>query len=142
MFEKAPPLSDANDPRFEGCDPLAADAVVGSEETAPALVGEALRALDWSELTARLGAARDLRVVLQREAQRSKASRSGGFARAAEHYFRARDNSEQGVNPVALEQRKGSPCISRISDEANPQEARDRSPAHSKDAQAGEARDN
>ena len=66
-----------------------------------------LRVLDWTELTARLNAARDFRRVLLREANRQ----SDGFADAAARYFRTKDNPKQGVNLVALEQSKGSSCI-------------------------------
>ena len=62
----------------------------------------------WSELTARLNAARDLRHMLQRDARLNIEASSATFADAAARYFRTRDECEPDVNPVVLEARKGS----------------------------------
>ena len=63
MFENNPPipngfhaLENPNAPKF------------GRVDSLPARGGDALRAIDWSELTARLNAARDLRRELRQEA--------------------------------------------------------------------------
>ncbi len=136
MFEKKPPFSDALESGSEQDRVRASDPLVGSEEAAPARVGEALRSLDWGELSARLGAARDLRIVLQNEAQRNEASHNGGFAQAAERYFRAKDNGKRAVNPVALEQSKGSPCITVVGDQASVEKDRER-----ENAKIGDARE-
>ena len=112
MFEETKPIFTASNA------PVAADSPATAVDgaSASALVSASgehgeLRQLEWSELTARLSAARDLRRVLHREARRKFASQSGGFADAAARFFRAKHNNEQGINLVALEQSKGSSCI-------------------------------
>ena len=59
----------------------------------------ALRAFGWSELTARINAARDLRQVLRSDASLMTAS----FGDAAAGYFASADHSKRAVNPDALE---------------------------------------
>ncbi len=80
--------------------PKAADSV-----TVPARGAErtALRAFGWSELTARIDAARDLRRVLRNDALVEATS----FADAAGGYFVSEGNHKQPVNPNALEAGKG-----------------------------------
>lgn len=128
MFEKAKPVFYAHNARFAGGAPPKSAAqsaipagVAMTEAAMPVTAADPfgaedgeLRAMDWSELSARLSAARDLRRVLHREAGRKFASQTGGFAEAAARYFRAKDNNEQGVNLVALEQSKGSSCMSNL----------------------------
>ncbi len=63
----------------------------------------ALRAFGWSELTARIDAARDLRRVLRNDSLVEATS----FADAAGGYFVSEGNNKQRVNPNALEARKG-----------------------------------
>jgi len=63
----------------------------------------ALRAFGWSELTARIDAARDLRQVLRNDALVEATS----FADAAGGYFVSEGNCKQRVNPTALDARKG-----------------------------------
>lgn len=63
----------------------------------------ALRAFGWSELTARIDAARDLRRVLRNDALVEATS----FADAAGGYFVSEGNHKQRVNPNALEAGKG-----------------------------------
>lgn len=63
----------------------------------------ALRAFGWSELTARIDAARDLRRVLRNDALVEATS----FADAAGGYFVSEGNHKRGVNPNALEAGKG-----------------------------------
>jgi hypothetical protein len=68
--------------------------------------GEALRALEWSELTARLNAARDLRLLLRTESHAPIEQTAASFGDAAASYFALLDDSEPGVNPDALGQPK------------------------------------
>lgn len=68
--------------------------------------GEALRAVEWSELTARLNAARDLRLLLRTESQAPIEPVTASFGDAAASYFALLDNSEQAGNPDALGQSK------------------------------------
>lgn len=68
--------------------------------------GEALRAVEWSEITARLNAARDLRLLLRLEAQAPIAPEAASFGDAAASYFALLDNCEWDVNPDALGQSK------------------------------------
>lgn len=67
----------------------------------------ALRAFGWSELTARIDAARDLRRVLRNDALVEASS----FADAAGGYFVSEGNSKRRVNPNALEASKGFAAI-------------------------------
>lgn len=127
MFEKAKPVSHAQsarfDSRFEGQfdsrDALDGSLLVGSVDTVPETPdggqagGGALRLIEWNELTARLNAARDLRLVLRRDSRGNIEGAGGSFADAAARYFRTRDEEERDVNPVALEHCKGSPHITR-----------------------------
>lgn len=71
---------------------------------------ESLRPIAWTEVTARLNAARDLRRLLRQEAH-APSGHGGSFAEAAARYFRAREEDQPVVNPVALEHRKGSSGI-------------------------------
>ncbi|MFU7527178.1 hypothetical protein [Qipengyuania sp. ASV99] len=89
MFEQSKPLGIPQSTRF-------------SDE-------DALRCIDWREVTARLNAARDLRRVLRDDARGNGNVES--FSEAAARYFRTRDCNEPDVNPDALEHGKGSPCI-------------------------------
>jgi hypothetical protein len=112
MFENSKPISAASSARFS--EKSGAD---GARES------QALRALEWSELTARLSAARDLRLLLRRDAVRDNADGASSFADAAARYFRTRNDDEgchePGVNPVALERCKGSPGMVREQQETN-----------------------
>lgn len=109
MFENAPPKPATDTSRFAGRDGVArvqiGRAVVSDTHERG---GNALRMLDWTELTARLNAARDLRVLLRRDASGNIGGNSGSFADAAARYFRTREHDEHDVNPIALEHRKGS----------------------------------
>ncbi len=69
--------------------------------------GDALRALEWSELTARLNAARDLRLLLRTESHAPIEPVAASFGDAAASYFALLDDSEPGVNLDALGQSKG-----------------------------------
>ncbi|MEL6737842.1 MAG: hypothetical protein AAFO28_02845 [Pseudomonadota bacterium] len=70
--------------------------------------GDALRAIEWSELTARLNAARDLRRELREEAVLCGGSVSASFGDAAASFFKSLGNGERPVNPDDLEGCKAS----------------------------------
>ena len=97
MFEKYTPFT-----------PKVPAALRGQDRTA-------LRAFGWSELTARIDAARDLRQVLRNDALVEASS----FADAAGGYFVSEGSGKQRVNPKALEARKSLADIKGPS-QANP----------------------
>lgn len=68
--------------------------------------GDAMRALEWSELTARLNAARDLRLQLRSEAQAPIEAVAASFGDAAASYFALLDDGEPELNHDALGQLK------------------------------------
>jgi hypothetical protein len=68
--------------------------------------GNALRALDWGELSARLGAARDLRFVLRQERGHTIEDSAASFSDAAAQYFRSLGDCERHVNLDDLEASK------------------------------------
>ncbi|QUL37363.1 hypothetical protein [Erythrobacter sp. JK5] len=103
MFENLTPISKALDR-----DDVPGDLLVGSRDPVPGRGGDALRAMQWSELTARLNAARDLRRVLRRDARHNIASAAASFGDAAATYFESLGNGERAVNPVALGASKAS----------------------------------
>jgi hypothetical protein len=76
----------------------------------------ALRAFGWSELTARIDAARDLRRVLRSDALVEATS----FADAAGGYFVSEGHSKPAVNPTALEGRNGLSDIKVATDKKTP----------------------
>lgn len=80
--------------------------------------GDALRALEWSELTARLNAARDLRLLLRTESQGAIEAVAASFGDAAASYFALLDDGEPNVNPDALG-RLNLPGAKVASSEAN-----------------------
>jgi len=82
--------------RYAPKPPMAADSSRLQERTA-------LRAFGWSELTARIDAARDFRQVLRNDALVEATS----FADAAGGYFVSEGNHKRDVNPNALEASKG-----------------------------------
>ncbi len=111
MFENAPPKPIGKELRFAAdrrreSEPRAGRAVPQTESGENS--GSALRMVEWGELSARLKAARDLRVLLSRDSDGNIEAAGGGFADAAARYFREREECQQDVNPVALEQGKGS----------------------------------
>jgi hypothetical protein len=86
----------------------------GAGESRPALArrGEAaLKAIAWSDLTARLEAARDLRLALRLDAQRSIADATASFSDAAAKYFRTLEGNQPLLNLGALDDHKGSAPI-------------------------------
>lgn len=68
--------------------------------------GEALRALEWSEITARLNAARDLRLLLRSESQGRILAMAASFGDAAASYFAMIEDNEPAVNLDALHDSK------------------------------------
>ncbi|MEE4153382.1 MAG: hypothetical protein V2I27_04420 [Erythrobacter sp.] len=90
------------------------DPLVGAMDEAPETSaialrsGEAMRAIEWHELTARLNAARDLRRELRSESILCAGSSGASFGDAAERYFRSIGDDEPPVNLDALEGSKGS----------------------------------
>ena len=99
--------------------------------------GDAMRALEWSELTARLNAARDLRLLLRSEAHAPIEAVAASFGDAAASYFALLDQSEPRLNHDSLGQLKG-PGANIASNDVN-------RPGHAKgltsDAPRGDARD-
>jgi hypothetical protein len=67
----------------------------------------ALKAIEWCDLSARLEAARDLRLALRNEARRHIEDTAASFSDAAAQYFRTLEQSKQPVNLAALEEHKG-----------------------------------
>lgn len=71
-----------------------------------------LRAIEWSELTAKLSAARDLRELVRKDVGSRLGDGAGGknfgFADAAAQFFGQNEEDERGVNPNALDARKAS----------------------------------
>ena len=99
MFEKNPPVPDGSFAPAEA-------SRFGIEGGAHELThGALLRRIDWSELTAQLNAARELRRVLRPNSSGCE----GEFADAAARFLNGRDENQTDVNLVGLEQNKGSP---------------------------------
>jgi hypothetical protein len=99
--------------------------------------GDALRAVEWSEITARLNAARDLRLLLRHESQAPIETVAASFGDAAASYFALLDDSEPAVNHDALGQSKASDAMHGASNANRPDKTRG---AHS-DEPRGDARD-
>lgn len=146
MFEKAKPIPVRSD-AFSGG--LSAEErtrmrglAVGGEGDRVALrpmrrAGEALRAVEWGELTARLNAARDLRLLLRTESQAPIEAVAASFGDAAASYFALLDDSEPDVNPDALVQSKGPGVMVEANDANRPGDAT----GSQSDAPRGAARD-
>lgn len=131
MFEKTKPISARSHAFFDG---LAAEerarlqSLVGAGAGAglaagarfdgnPARrAGEALRAVEWSELTARLNAARDFRLLLRTESQAPIEAVAASFGDAAASYFALLDENEPDINPDGLGQPKGQAARTDASD--------------------------
>lgn len=119
MFEKADPFSSALRP------PLLRQADDGArlrtariapdgdrfEARAARRAGDALRAVEWSEITARLNAARDLRLLMRSESQGRIDLVAASFGDAAASYFAMFDDHEPPVNHDALDCSKASDGI-------------------------------
>jgi hypothetical protein len=79
--------------------------------------GDALRAVAWSELTARLNAARDLRLLLRSESQALIEPEAASFGDAAARCFALIEDHEPAINPDASDCSKtpdGRPCTGAI----------------------------
>lgn len=92
----------------------------------------ALKAIAWSDLTARLDAARDLRNALRQDAQRNIGDAAASFSDAAAQYFRALETDQHLINLAALDEDKGSGPIfsgnestSAVGDNSAPLSSRD-----------------
>ena len=70
--------------------------------------GGALRALEWNDVTARLGAARDLRRLMRRDSRLNIAGGAASFGDAAATYFQSIGSCEPDVNLAALALGKAS----------------------------------
>ena len=68
--------------------------------------GDALRAVEWSEITARLNAARDLRLLLRSESQGRIEAVAASFGDAAASYFAMIEDNEPAINLDALDASK------------------------------------
>ena len=103
MFETSKPIPHAFCGESPEVDSLAkgayGDAVRG---------GDALRAIEWRELAARLNAARELRRELRQEAVLCAGTSGATFGDAAARFFQILGNGERPVNHDALEGRKAS----------------------------------
>jgi hypothetical protein len=78
------------------------------ESRAGRRAGDALRAVEWSEITARLNAARDLRLFLRSESKGLIGAVAASFGDAAASYFAMIDEKEPVVNHDALDCSKAS----------------------------------
>lgn len=135
MFEKAKPFpapsgAAGGTPGVPGVDPRFAGRLQRR-------AGDALRVVEWSELTARLNAARDLRLLLRSESQAPIEAVAASFGDAAASYFALLDHDEPAVNRDGLGH-LNVPGAKVGHDEAN-------RPGHaegtSSDAPRGDARD-
>lgn len=71
----------------------------------------ALKAIAWSDLAARLAAARELREALRHDARGHIEDTAASFSDAAAKYFRELEVSPPDVNLTALGEHKGSAPI-------------------------------
>lgn len=111
MFEKTNPASAAARPAVTGLNaddtarlrrPPAPKSAERFDARSLRRAGDALRAVEWSELTARLNAARDLRLLMRTESQTIIEDVAASFGDAAASYFALLEEDEPGVNPDAL----------------------------------------
>jgi hypothetical protein len=130
MFEKAKPFNASRDaaaaPRSDDHARLRAG-VPGAGQGRPAprparRAGDALRAMEWSELTARLNAARDLRLLLRSESQAPIEGHAASFGDAAASYFALLDDGSGDVDRAALGQSKGSAAMVTVGKATRPRE--------------------
>ena len=106
MFEKADPVSASlRVPLMRRTEDGArlrhavAGLAAGSFESRPARrAGDALRAVEWSEITARLNAARDLRLLLRSESHVRIEAEAASFGDAAATYFAMVEAHEPAIN--------------------------------------------
>nr|WP_298931646.1 hypothetical protein [uncultured Erythrobacter sp.] len=126
MFERVIPVSRSNS-GIGSPDSLADELLIGNVDAARGRSGNggALRAFEWNELTARLNAARDLRLLMRRDSNLNIEG-AASFGDAAASYFKALEEEEHVINPNALEHCKASSCITSVpTDEPAKGDARD-----------------
>jgi hypothetical protein len=116
MFEKANPFNASPDAaagpvRSHEHARLRAASADGGQLRLARRAGDALRAMEWSELTARLTAARDLRLLLRSESQAPIEGHAASFGDAAASYFALLDDSPGEGDRAALGQSKGSAAM-------------------------------
>ena len=125
MFEKANPLAafraaasgaQAPDPRTRALRPLPSQQTDRSDARSVRRAGEALRALEWGEITARLNAARDLRLLMRHEAGAPIEAVAASFGDAAASYFALLDHGQPDVNLDALGQSKALGAIEAVTE--------------------------
>lgn len=95
----------------------AGDVLDGTTGDVSGRAGDALRAIGWNELSARINAARDLRQEMRRDAVQGSMN-VASFGDAAASYFAAIEEGERPVNPITLEGRKAS-VVSTALDETD-----------------------
>ena len=143
MFEKAKPFNASHGVPADGQRPEERARLhfgAGEERVAgrPARrAGDALRAMEWSELTARLNAARDLRLLLRTESQAPIESAAASFGDAAASYFALLDDGQPAVNRDPLGQSKALDARIAADDANRPGEAT----GPRSDASRGDAKD-
>ncbi|MEL6540345.1 MAG: hypothetical protein AAFP79_01590 [Pseudomonadota bacterium] len=110
MFETSKPIPSAFCSDFREDDSWIIEDELDAYDTpdVSARSGDALRAIAWSELTARLNAARELRRELRQEAILCAGASGAAFGDAAASFFKNLGEGQQPVNPEALEGCKAS----------------------------------
>ena len=146
MFEK-PNLS-AFAPAHRNASSEALDVdlhVCEAHEADSADEASSLRAIQWSELTARFDAARDFRELLRKDMNAKLGGEPDvadiGFAKAAARFFRANEEDQRAVNHKGLEARKtSSGMYPNVTDETDTQVPH-AEPAPTGFSEPGDARD-
>lgn len=132
MFEKANP-------------PVLPQGAAESYETASHDVATPLRAIRWSDLTARLSAARDLRQLLREDVNAKLRHEKGegdiDFANAAARFFRANEEDQRAVNHMGLEPGKTSSGMYAIGTNGPKMEIPNAEPTPTAHCEPGDARD-
>ncbi len=146
MFEKANPPAIPPAHRIASREAPEVDLhVCAGEELVEAGEAISLRAIEWSELTARLNAARDLRQLLQKDMNAKLGQEYGetdiDFADAAARFFRANEEDQRGVNHNALEPRKTSSGMYPIGTDGPNKELPNAEPIPTGLCEPGDARD-
>lgn len=115
MFENGKPIpradsrdADERDLPFGSSRAVSDNAEMAAPTPQAARAGDALRAIEWGELTARLNAARDLRRELRHDFMLCAGSSGARFGDAAASFFKALGNGEGPVNFAGLEACKTS----------------------------------
>lgn len=137
MFEKANPVSTLAAPGLGGHDAAPPAVAERFELRGSRRAGDALRAVEWSEITARLKAARDLRLLLRTESQAPIETVAASFGDAAASYFALLEDHEPSVNPDALGHSKPLGAKLEKSEANRPNTMADHAPA----APVGDARE-